>query len=296
MYAPYGAVLVTSGSMPTQRGYTGQLADPSGLQYYHARYYDPSIGQFISADTVQGPNRYAYVGGNPETLTDPTGHGNCGSGVPILVCIVLILQLISGLVGLPSTIDPVFLQSIQAVKYYIGNLTTQVVGPRSPIQDILNNENDTTNDWEVERLYESPEPEAGSAGDSTVEPEGQPANSGEFQSTGSGSGNETGNSGGSSAQQTSPSGKGSSETQAIDQELNREVQDKVDTNRDDAGDTYTADQILKNAEAEAGDGSKSEASDGSGGEIQNSNGAQANVSPNSGGAPVEFEEIEDKML
>ncbi len=60
--------------MPTQRGYTGQLLDPSGLHYYHARYYDGSIGQFISADTVQGPNRYAYVGGNPETLTDPSGH------------------------------------------------------------------------------------------------------------------------------------------------------------------------------------------------------------------------------
>ncbi len=74
MYAPYGAVLASSGSMPTQRGYTGQLLDPSGLQYYHARYYDPSIGQCISADTVQGTNRYAYVGGNPETLTDPTGH------------------------------------------------------------------------------------------------------------------------------------------------------------------------------------------------------------------------------
>ncbi len=74
VYAPYGAVLATSGSMPTQRGYTGQLLDPSGLQYYHARYYDPSIGQFISADTMQGPNRYAYVGGNPETWSDPTGH------------------------------------------------------------------------------------------------------------------------------------------------------------------------------------------------------------------------------
>ena len=60
--------------MPTQRGYTGQLLDPSGLHYYHARYYDGSIGQFISADTAQGPNRYAYVGGNPETLTDPSGH------------------------------------------------------------------------------------------------------------------------------------------------------------------------------------------------------------------------------
>ena len=44
-----------------------------------ARYYDPVVGLFLSADTVQsnllGFNPYAYVGENPETLTDPTGHG-----------------------------------------------------------------------------------------------------------------------------------------------------------------------------------------------------------------------------
>jgi hypothetical protein len=48
------------------------------LDYYNARYYDPVVGVFLSADTVQGNakgmNPYAYVGGNPETKSDPTGH------------------------------------------------------------------------------------------------------------------------------------------------------------------------------------------------------------------------------
>jgi hypothetical protein len=57
----------------------GQNLDPSGLNYFNARYYDSVVGQFTSADQVQGPNRYAYVDGNPETLTDPTGQfGMCG--------------------------------------------------------------------------------------------------------------------------------------------------------------------------------------------------------------------------
>jgi len=62
--------------MPTAKGFTGQRADAStsGLDYYGARYYDPVIGQFASADTKEGPNRFGYVGGNPETLVDPTGH------------------------------------------------------------------------------------------------------------------------------------------------------------------------------------------------------------------------------
>ena len=47
------------------------------MDYYNARYYDPVVGRFLSADTAQGNGQgmdpYAYVGGNPETKTDPTG-------------------------------------------------------------------------------------------------------------------------------------------------------------------------------------------------------------------------------
>jgi len=76
LYGPYGGVRYSSGTMPTAKGFTGQRADAStsGLDYYEARYYDPVLGQFASADTKEGPNRFAYVAGNPETLVDPTGH------------------------------------------------------------------------------------------------------------------------------------------------------------------------------------------------------------------------------
>src|SRR5487761_909296 len=88
LYAPYGAVRYQQGTLPTDKGYTGQRADAlTGLDDYNARYYDPLAGQFTSADTTLagGLNRYAYVGGNPETRTDPSGHmracpvGICGT-------------------------------------------------------------------------------------------------------------------------------------------------------------------------------------------------------------------------
>ncbi|HEV8191246.1 MAG TPA: RHS repeat-associated core domain-containing protein [Ktedonobacterales bacterium] len=75
--APYGSVRYSSSTFPTTKGFTGQRADTavSGLDYYGARYYDPSLGQFTSADSVLDRlNRYSYVGGNPETSTDPSGH------------------------------------------------------------------------------------------------------------------------------------------------------------------------------------------------------------------------------
>jgi RHS repeat-associated protein len=79
LYGPYGSSRYSNGTLPTSIGFTGQQFDSvTGLDYYVARYYDPVVGVFLSADTVQGNaqgmNPYGYVGGNPETKTDPTGH------------------------------------------------------------------------------------------------------------------------------------------------------------------------------------------------------------------------------
>ncbi len=89
-YGPYGNQRYIQGSMGTDKGYTGQFTDAvTGLDYYNARYYDPVIGAFLSPDNVQGNAQgmspYLYVGGNPETATDPTGQRiscppDCGGG------------------------------------------------------------------------------------------------------------------------------------------------------------------------------------------------------------------------
>src|SRR5579859_2447226 len=83
LYTPYGTTRYSSGTMPTDRGWTGQHSDATtGLSYFGARYYDPVAAQFTSADTYLPGNgtdllalsRYAYVEGNPLTRLDPTGH------------------------------------------------------------------------------------------------------------------------------------------------------------------------------------------------------------------------------
>jgi RHS repeat-associated protein len=67
--------------MPTDKKFTGQRLDSTGLYYYNARYYDPVIGRFISPDTIvpnpanpQSLNRYSYCLNNPLRYSDPTGH------------------------------------------------------------------------------------------------------------------------------------------------------------------------------------------------------------------------------
>jgi len=71
----------TVGVIDTSKQFTGQRLDSTDLYYYNARYYDPTIGRFISPDTVvqnsanpQTLNRYCYCLNNPLKYTDPTGH------------------------------------------------------------------------------------------------------------------------------------------------------------------------------------------------------------------------------
>lgn len=62
------------------RGY--YFDNESGLYYLMSRYYDPTVGQFISPDTadylapntIGGVDLYAYGLNNPVMYVDPTGH------------------------------------------------------------------------------------------------------------------------------------------------------------------------------------------------------------------------------
>jgi RHS repeat-associated protein len=133
-YFPFGAT--RTGSIDTEKQFTGQRHDDTGLYYYGARYYDPTIGRFISADTVVQPtvqsgakvidaltisfsgiqaastqgtdanqikyinsqalNRYSYVLNNPLKYTDPSGH------MPfwlVLIGVATIIGALAGIVG-----------------------------------------------------------------------------------------------------------------------------------------------------------------------------------------------------
>jgi RHS repeat-associated protein len=88
VYLPFGELSRpnSSGTDTVTSKFTGQEYDEElGLYYYGARYYDPKIGRFLSADPLIGDigdpqsfNRYSYVENNPIKYIDPTGHyGEC---------------------------------------------------------------------------------------------------------------------------------------------------------------------------------------------------------------------------
>lgn len=80
-YTPFGIIANQSEAVPQPFKYVGQsgvMTEPNGLYYMRARYYDPSVGRFISEDPAGfeggGPNLYVYCNNNPVLLVDPTGE------------------------------------------------------------------------------------------------------------------------------------------------------------------------------------------------------------------------------
>lgn len=51
-YYAYGSTRASSGSLQTDRTFTGQKSDGTGLLYYNARYYDPALGVVLSPDSL----------------------------------------------------------------------------------------------------------------------------------------------------------------------------------------------------------------------------------------------------
>jgi len=89
-YTPYGdktvnedsASRIGCGIIGAERGYTGHTDDDStGLVYMQQRYYDPTMGRFLSvdpagvdADDPRTFNRYSYAANNPYKYIDPDGR------------------------------------------------------------------------------------------------------------------------------------------------------------------------------------------------------------------------------
>lgn len=79
-YGSYGTSQ-TAEALPddlSRLGYSGQpMHGQSGLYDYGARYYSPDLGRWLNPDPagmVDGPNLYAFAGGNPVSFIDSGGH------------------------------------------------------------------------------------------------------------------------------------------------------------------------------------------------------------------------------
>jgi RHS repeat-associated protein len=82
-YEPYGdRIDQPAAAQANTRWHTGHVQDPeTGLVYAGARYYDPTLGRFLSIDpkgpspdSLHSVNRYSYANNNPYKYVDPDGE------------------------------------------------------------------------------------------------------------------------------------------------------------------------------------------------------------------------------
>ncbi|MGB0037069.1 MAG: RHS repeat-associated core domain-containing protein [Candidatus Acidiferrales bacterium] len=73
----FGKLTASTGSLTNPLRYTGRDFDTeTGFHYYRFRYYDPSLGRFVSEDLVRfkaGVNFYSYGLNDPADNIDPSG-------------------------------------------------------------------------------------------------------------------------------------------------------------------------------------------------------------------------------
>jgi RHS repeat-associated protein len=87
-YEPFGKTTATGSASSSTFQYTGRENDGTGMYYYRARYYNPTLGRFISEDPAGlgggDANFYVYAGNGPADYIDPSGETRkdptCGPG------------------------------------------------------------------------------------------------------------------------------------------------------------------------------------------------------------------------
>jgi RHS repeat-associated protein len=75
-YQPFGAAVASGAASSNPYQFAFHQNDGTGLYYYSARYYSPTLGRFISEDpsgTRGGINLYEYAGDQPVTFEDEAG-------------------------------------------------------------------------------------------------------------------------------------------------------------------------------------------------------------------------------
>jgi len=74
-------LLSATGTTTSSYTFTGRESDSLGIDYYRARYYNPTTGRFLSEDPLGflgGINKYVYAKNNPMSFRDLLGF--CAGG------------------------------------------------------------------------------------------------------------------------------------------------------------------------------------------------------------------------
>ena len=109
-YDVYGLVRANPGTASSAMGFVGGLGHLSeagtGLIYMKARYYDPSLGRFVSQDTAKdGVDWFAYCDNNPVNEADSDGKMAGVIAVILLAAVASFYAYVGNIIGYDWFLD-----------------------------------------------------------------------------------------------------------------------------------------------------------------------------------------------
>jgi len=118
-YDAFGLLLNRTGATENNYLYTGEQYDPNcGFYYLRARYYNASVGRFLTMDTWKGSvfepyslHKYLYCEGNPVGRWDPSGKFGLFGGFTLQN--IVYGAIIGGILGGASYTIGFYLQPIE---------------------------------------------------------------------------------------------------------------------------------------------------------------------------------------
>ena len=131
---PLGVCRNSQGTVDTDKLFTGQRLDDTGLYFYNARYYDATIGRFISPDTIvpnpanpQTLNRYSYCLNNPLKYIDPTGHWSWAKIAAVIAVTIVVAVAVIATAGTLLVAGGAMV-AVTGAELGIGTLTISALG------------------------------------------------------------------------------------------------------------------------------------------------------------------------
>ncbi|WP_228052109.1 RHS repeat-associated core domain-containing protein [Tychonema sp. LEGE 07199] len=127
-YDAYGNSIVSTGGSNNADLFAGEQRDgETGLDYLRARYYDPFLGRFVSADAYEGTlndpmslHDYQYAHANPVVNTDPSGYWS----IQELLASIQVQSILSGMqsIGLTYARAKIFGSAVLTGSFFTGFL------------------------------------------------------------------------------------------------------------------------------------------------------------------------------
>ncbi len=143
-YQPFGQDNGTPNNSENYK-FTGKpVSQTTGLYYYYQRWYDPSVGRFLSVDPSPGSisepqsfNPYMYVGNSPVSRRDSNGECWCLSGLVSWVSSTVVSPVVNTVTSTGSAALAVTTSAVNKVTSTVANVVTTTTSTVSAVTSTI---------------------------------------------------------------------------------------------------------------------------------------------------------------